>query len=1054
MKTQAYLSQAETIDKRRNKPMRIKTLLVFVLMLVLIFQFPQIIKAEEMTSAKIEGIKGEVFVKRGAGQREFKAFEKMQVSQGDWVRTGAKSSATIVYDDGNQTIIDANTKIIIQRLTRTENGKQTSVKLFTGVVWNKIKKMLNIEDRYEVETPTMVMGVRGTLYLVSVDQNGNVGVDVVEGAVAAGDNADAASGGTSFLLGTGNSLNTAHQSGGRAPIDISTLVQSVSPLVLVHIVSDILERAQDIENEARQLLGQSQDQQVALQALQMAIQVSELASLVQQVIQAVQQSVDTQLNQEFQQTLQNNNQTMQTLVQNIQQQNQSAQNLNQQAQQNAQEQGLTQEVIEQTVNNIVNASVGGLGANPSGLDMNSIYPVTDRILDSSSGTSSNSVTGNALAVITSPTDTIYVSSLARITGTAQDIDNGPISAVQIQIKKTGTDEFLQSDGNWAQGEYWFNTSTNNAYATWTYDLTSQQRTGVESLGLVQITLNVRVNDGAINTLNSIASFTVDTIEPTSKSGTAGCRTSQDGINGAVYDAGDKIQITFEEPIKVSTFFTSANDLSNLNLSTGASWGSSPTIQALAPVSEFTDSFEITLGSSPIIASNGSQNIFIRIGAAEDRAGNKNTAPLRFDIPTLPVGPIAGNATGTVSYPVNNSWLNGISMIEGTANDIYSDPINTVNVAIKKGSATEYLQGNGSWSSAIHWFNASSLDGFANWSYILDSNQKTGIIVSGENQLHISLKVDDGEPNILSNHTTVNLDVTAPLTSSTHINQAGGTVNTAYDSGDIISLTFSEPIRVSTLFANPTDISKIFLTGEGTLDGSQITAVDEIDGFSDSVNITLGSTVVIAADGSQDIIIAIGAAEDKAGNTNESELIFNLPSLVSEFAFNLQINEVSNNTKQVSGITMPNAYVRIKKVSGEGPYWGSVVQAAADGSFIITDSSSLQSGEVIGVYVGYTDTFSSTEEIGRYFLAVGLFEGGGITVNQAYATTGTVTGFATPTAFVQVSKGSSGSMGSTVAASDSSFEVNYTPLQTAGTELRILVLDISDITLGMCKIVLQ
>lgn len=1045
----------------------LRTILIFILMATLVFQFPLVIQAEDMVKAKIQGIKGDVFVKKGGGQREFAAFENMQVTQGDWVRTGVDSSAKIVYEDGNQTVIDANTKINIQRLTSSPKGKETSVKLFAGGVWSKIKKMLNIGDSYEVETPTAVMGVRGTLYLVSVDENGQVSVDVLEGAVAAGANNDPAGGGTSFLVGTGSSLNVgaSGQTGAQAPIDIATLVESVSPSVLVDIVNDIVERAQDIEQQTQQALNQTQNQQTALQALQMATQVTELTSLAQQVVQTVQQSTNTQLTQQFQQTLQNNNQSMQTLVQSIQQQSQNAQNVNQQAQQKAEEQGLTQEVIQQTVDNIVNASVASQGTNPTGggneggNNTGSSNPTDQTFGGDDFGPSG--ATGNATAAITSPTANAnnYVNALSSITGEAQDSDGGTISAVQLSIKKSGAGEYLQNDGSWSATEYWFNATTSNAYATWTYDLTSQQKAGVEASGTAGITLNVKVNDGAVNTLNGLTSFTLDTVKPAAKAGAAGCATVQDGVNAAVYDAGDKILLTFSEPVKVSTLMPNSTDLSKLSLTTGAGWGSSPAIQALSEVDGFTDSFEITLGTSPTIAADGSQTITVAIGAAEDKAENKNTAQLTFDIPCLPIAPISGNATGTITSPADNSWINGINgmpAIAGTASDPYGDNIAAVHVAVKKGSTASYLQNDGSWGSTICWLSTITSNGFSDWNYSLSSVQQNGIKESGETELKLSLKVDDGQPNELSNILTINLDFDQPAVSLITVDHTGGSSTSAYDAGDIISLTFSEPIKTSTLFASAMDLSKLVVTGGGTLTGSSIAAVSAIDGFTSMVNITLGSSANIAADGSQDIQVISGAAEDKAGNTNSTDLTFNMPPLtISEFAFRLQINSIASGATSITGITMPGWYVRIKKYSHSGwTDWGELVQAGQDGSFTVANSmGALSSGTRIGVYVGSTSALDPAldNELGEYYLSVGS-SGGGLTVNKAYASPAEITGYGLAHSFLVVDK--QDWLGTAFSASDGTFTINYSPAQSAGTVLNIMVMNFSQsFTFGMCKITL-
>jgi len=392
---------------------------IVILAMVMTSLYSPVVEAADITTAKLQSVKGDVFVKKGGGNREFKGFENMVLTQGDWLRTGAKSTAKIVYNNGTQTMINPNSQLTIERLTETNTSSKTSIKLHAGGVWNKVKTMLNIDSTYDVETPTTVLGARGTLYLVTIDANGNISLNVADGAVGASTNADPSAGTTSYLIGTGSSLQVdpSGQTQGAGPIDVQTFVQSVDPAVLVQVVNDIVQRSQEIATQAQQALGQITNQQNALSALRSATQASELASLAQQVVQAVQQSSQPDLIQQFQQELQYNNQNMQTLVQTITQQTQQTQNLNQQVQQQAQAAGLTQQEVEQVVNDIVNATVGGQGTNPT----------IDQTIDSGTGggqpssgtTTGGDSSGGGDSGSPSPAAPTLVVNGANVTVTAQ-----------------------------------------------------------------------------------------------------------------------------------------------------------------------------------------------------------------------------------------------------------------------------------------------------------------------------------------------------------------------------------------------------------------------------------------------------------------------------------------------------------------------------------------------------------------------------------------------------------------------------------------------------------
>ena len=66
---------------------------------------------------------------------------------------------------------------------------------------------MNVEDEYQIETPTTVMGVRGTLFLASVNPaTGETTGSVMEGAVGVQQNTQSNAGQNEQLVPMGNSI--------------------------------------------------------------------------------------------------------------------------------------------------------------------------------------------------------------------------------------------------------------------------------------------------------------------------------------------------------------------------------------------------------------------------------------------------------------------------------------------------------------------------------------------------------------------------------------------------------------------------------------------------------------------------------------------------------------------------------------------------------------------------------------------------------------------------------------------------------------------------------
>nr|WP_280922258.1 FecR domain-containing protein [Ammoniphilus resinae] len=111
--------------------------------------------------------------------------QKVVVQEGQQIQTGENSVARIAFADGTEAMIGSLTRITLAELDQNkEEDERTIIKLESGKIWNKVKQLMNA-DAYEIETPTEVMAVRGTLYYVVVDSSKEeTYVAALDGAIA------------------------------------------------------------------------------------------------------------------------------------------------------------------------------------------------------------------------------------------------------------------------------------------------------------------------------------------------------------------------------------------------------------------------------------------------------------------------------------------------------------------------------------------------------------------------------------------------------------------------------------------------------------------------------------------------------------------------------------------------------------------------------------------------------------------------------------------------------------------------------------------------------
>jgi hypothetical protein len=147
----------------------------------------------ELIPAKITKFSGRVEIARNFDWKWVKVVPDMLVQQGDWVRTRSRSSVEIVQDDGTVIRLRPNSKAMIDLSGTTASARGdvrvTKVKLESGSLVAKVQKLMQRDSRFQIQTPTATSFIRGTEFRVKVEDQGATRLEVLEGKVDFGSEA-------------------------------------------------------------------------------------------------------------------------------------------------------------------------------------------------------------------------------------------------------------------------------------------------------------------------------------------------------------------------------------------------------------------------------------------------------------------------------------------------------------------------------------------------------------------------------------------------------------------------------------------------------------------------------------------------------------------------------------------------------------------------------------------------------------------------------------------------------------------------------------------------
>ncbi len=112
--------------------------------------------------------------------------EKVQVFQGDRLKTKKNSRLEATLRDGSKLRLGASSELNLERLSlgkKKKAKKKVTAKLVIGRVWASVTALFGSDSRFEIKTENAVAGVRGTRFAAARGEDGATTVKVYAGEV-------------------------------------------------------------------------------------------------------------------------------------------------------------------------------------------------------------------------------------------------------------------------------------------------------------------------------------------------------------------------------------------------------------------------------------------------------------------------------------------------------------------------------------------------------------------------------------------------------------------------------------------------------------------------------------------------------------------------------------------------------------------------------------------------------------------------------------------------------------------------------------------------------
>ena len=123
----------------------------------------------------LSDLEGDVQVQRQGTKTWIAATSGMEIWGGDSLKTGGDGYALITFFDGSVMEVEADTKILVEELSKASGGATTvRISQVLGNTVNRVENLIDSSSTYEVETLAGSAVVRGTIFGMEVDRDRGV----------------------------------------------------------------------------------------------------------------------------------------------------------------------------------------------------------------------------------------------------------------------------------------------------------------------------------------------------------------------------------------------------------------------------------------------------------------------------------------------------------------------------------------------------------------------------------------------------------------------------------------------------------------------------------------------------------------------------------------------------------------------------------------------------------------------------------------------------------------------------------------------------------------
>jgi hypothetical protein len=146
-------------------------------------------KKVDATQGVVTYVEGDVTITPRAAKKKQKCTANTIVYPGDIIQTEANGRVELIINRETVVRIRENTRLKVDAFRDAEKSEgKTRMGFSLGSVWAKMKKFKDKMNRFELELPTAIAGVHGTVYQASVDKDSSAEVKVFTGEVAVKNN--------------------------------------------------------------------------------------------------------------------------------------------------------------------------------------------------------------------------------------------------------------------------------------------------------------------------------------------------------------------------------------------------------------------------------------------------------------------------------------------------------------------------------------------------------------------------------------------------------------------------------------------------------------------------------------------------------------------------------------------------------------------------------------------------------------------------------------------------------------------------------------------------